>query len=1026
MDLTKFSLKRPVTTLLVVLALAVFGISSLMGLRLELMPDMDMPMMLVMTIYPGADPESVEELVSSQIEGKVGSLSGVDSVTTYSQENSSMVLLQYDYSTDTNDAYLDLRAALDSIETSLPDDCQTPVVMKMDVNAMPSIMYSLSTTDGSDVVSLANEDIVPELEAIGSVASVEVSGGRENYVQVLLDEDAMNQYGLTMSSIAQYIATTDFTIPIGSLEQGSQSISAISSADVENVEDLKNIPLFTSTGSLVHLSDVAEVQWAEKDPDSISRYNGEETLTVSITKNQSASTLGMVRDVKNVMRQMEDSHPGLVATASYDASDMILQSASSVGSTLLMGVILSMIVLFIFFGDWKASLIVGSAMPISLLVTVIVMAVAGFSLNIITLGALVIAIGMMVDSSSVVLENCFRSKDKKLHFKDAALVGARGVAGSIVASTITTVVVYLPLCLQDGLAGQIFGQLGYTIIIAMLASLVSALTLVPLFFWIFRPREKKELKINSLLDRIKGKYEKMERKLLYRKKLSMAVAVLLLVAAFALVGLMKVELMPSIDEGTVSVAATFRSGTKVSEVDVRMQELEAMVAAHPDVESYTLTSSKGSGSISVNLKDKRKMSSQEVADQWMEETKDMTGIQLDISVSSQMSSMMSTGSGASVTLSSTNLDDLKEAAALIEENAWDIPGVLNVSSDAGESATQIKVLIDPLQAMAHGMTPVQAAGGLYSMISGTEAMKITSNGDEYSVMLEYPEGTYTNASTLLDASVGGVPLSEMATLQYTDSQQTVMKSDGKYQTTITAACVSGNTDAVEEKLDALVTGLQLPDAVEQAEDTMDQMMRENFTALGKAIAAAIFLVFLVMAMQFESPKYSLMVMLSIPFSLIGSFGLLFLSGQSLTMTSLMGIMMLVGIVVNNGILYVDGVNALINEDGLSLDDALIESAKTRLRPILITTLTTVISMVPMSLGIGTGTEMMQGMGIIIIGGLIASTLLILILLPVFYRMVYGKEKKEKRKRIGKRRKPKNGATEAGNGKRTETEGQSSL
>ena len=428
------------------------------------------------------------------------------------------------------------------------------------------------------------------------------------------------------------------------------------------------------------------------------------------------------------------------------------------------------------------------------------------------------------------------------------------------------------------------------------------------------------------------------------------------------------------------------------------------------------------------------MSSQEVADQWMEETKDMTGIQLDITVSSQMSSMMATGSGASVTLSSTNLDDLKEAAALVEENAWDIPGVLNVSSDAGESATQIKVLIDPLQAMAHGMTPVQAAGGLYSMISGTEAMKITSNGDEYSVMLEYPEGTYTNASTLLDASVGGVPLSEMATLQYTDSQQTVMKSDGKYQTTITAACVSGNTDAVEEKLDALVGSLQLPDTVEQAEDTMDQMMREIFTALGKAIAAAIFLVFLVMAMQFESPKYSLMVMLSIPFSLIGSFGLLFLSGQSLTMTSLMGIMMLVGIVVNNGILYVDGVNALINEDGLSLDDALIESAKTRLRPILITTLTTIISMVPMSLGIGTGTEMMQGMGIIIIGGLIASTLLILILLPVFYRMVYGKEKKEKRKRIGKRRKPKSGAaeagngkrTETGNGKRTETEGQSSL
>ncbi len=994
MSLTKFSLKRPVTTLLVVLALAVFGISSLLGLRLELMPDMDMPVMMVMTIYPGADPESVEELVSSEIEGKVGALSGVDSVTTYSQENSSMVLLQYDYSVDTNDAYLDLRAALDSVERSLPDDCQSPIVMKMDINSMPSMMYSLSTTDGSDVLSLVNDEIVPELKAVSSVASVEVSGGRENYIQVKLDEEAMNQYGLTMSSIAQFIATTDFTIPIGSLEQGSQSISAISTADVNTVEDLRQIPLFTATGSMIHLSDVADVEWSQKDPDSISRYNGEETLTVSVTKNQSASTLGVVRDVRKTMERLQKEHPGLVATASYDASDMILLAVKSVGSTLLMGVILSMLVLFIFFGDGKASLIVGSAMPISLLVTVIVMAVAGFSLNIITLGALVIAIGMMVDSSSVVLESCFRAKDKKPGFREAAEIGTRGVAGSIIASTITTVVVYLPLCLQTGLTGQIFGQLGYTIIIAMLASLISALTLVPLFFCIFKPQEKKELKLNGFLDKVKEKYDRLERKLLHKKKLSVLVAVVLLVMSFGLVSLMKVELMPAMDEGTISVAAAFRSGTKAEEVDKKMKEIEAMVAAHEDVDSYTLTSSKGSGKISVNLKEDRKMSSQEVADEWLEETKDMTGVQLDITVSSQMSTMMLTSSGGSVTLASTNLDDLKEAVSALQEKAWNIPGVLNVSSDAGEGATQIRVVIDPLDAMAHGMTPVQAAGGLYSMISGTEAMTITSNGEEYSVMLEYPEGTYTKASSLLDASIGGVPLSEMATLQYTDSQQTVMKQDGKYTTTITASCVSEDTDAVDAALDKLVADTKLPDSVEQTQDTMDEMMTETFVAIGKAIAAAVFLVFLVMAMQFESPKYSLMVMLSIPFSLIGSFGLLFLSGQSLTMVSMMGIMMLVGIVVNNGILYVDGVHALMNEEGLGLEDALIESGKTRLRPILITTLTTVISMIPMSLGLGTGTEMMQSMGIIIIGGLTASTILILLLMPVFYLMAYG-NKKEK-------------------------------
>ncbi len=996
MGLTRLSLKRPVSTLLLILALVVFGFSSLAGLRLELMPDMDMPIMMVMTVYPGADPESVETLVSSEIEGQVASLSGVDSVMSYSQENMSMVILQYDYSVDTNDAYLDLRAALDITASSLPEDCQEPMVIQMDINSMPSVMYSVSTTDGSDAFSYVNDTIVPELEAISTVADVEISGGQENYIRVLLDENALNQYGLSMNQVSQYIAATDFTIPLGSLEQGSQTISAISTSENQTVQELQRIPLFTSTGSLVQLSDVAEVSWSQKEAGSVSRFNGEDTITVSVTKNQTASTIGMVNDVKKVMDRMQKENSSLMMNLSMDMSDMILESVGSVASTLLMGVILSMIILFIFFGDWKASLIVGSSMPVSLLVTVIVMAVAGFSLNMITLGALVIAIGMMVDSSIVVLESCFRSKDRIPEFKEAALQGAHGVVSSIAASTITTVVVYLPLCLQEGLSGQIFGQLGYTIIFAMLASLISAMTLVPLFFQLFKPKEKKELKINGFLDSLRNGYERIERRLLRYKKICVLTAVLLLVLSFVLAGFMDTELMPSIDEGMVSISATFRSGTKVSEVDERMQRLEDMVAAHEDVENYTLTAQKGSASISVNLKDDRKMSSQEVADQWTEETKDIVDIQLEIEVSSQTSSMMSDGAGASVTLESTDLDDIKEAASLIQEAAWTIPGVLNVSNSAGETSTQIRVVVDPLDAMSRGMTPAQVAGGLYSMISGTEAMTITSDGEEYSVFLEFPEGTYDNASRLLEASISGIPLSEIASLKYTDSQQTIMKTDGRYTLTVSTTCLSDDQKSVQEALNTLTENMRLPNTVEQAQSTMDEMMVESFTSLGWAIAAAMFLVFLVMAMQFESPKYSLMVMLSIPFSLIGSFGLLFITGEAISMTSLMGIMMLVGIVVNNGILYVDGVNELRMR--MPIEDALVKSGQTRLRPILMTTLTTVISMIPMAMGIGSGTEMMSGMAIIIIGGLVASTLLILLLMPVFYLIVYGRSKKERRER----------------------------
>ncbi len=994
MNLTRLSLKRPVSTLLVVLALLVFGFSSLMGLRLELMPDMDMPILMVYTIYPGADPESVESLVSSEIEGDVSSLSGVDTVYSYSMENYSMVLLQYDYSVDTNDAYLDLRAALDSAD--LPDDAYDPTVIEMDINSMASITYTVNLTDGSDVLAYANDEIVPELESISTVASVDVTGGRENYIRVLLDQEALSQYGLSMSTVASYVAANDFTVPLGSLEQGSQSISAISTADVDTVQALKAIPLYTSSGALIQLSDVAEVSWEEEAADSISRFNGEDTVTVSVTKNQTASTLGMIGDVEDVMDEMMEENENLVVETSYDASELIIQSLSSVASTLVIGIVLSMLILFLFFGDFRASVIVGFSMPISLLVTVIMMAVMGFSLNIMTMGGLVVAIGMMVDNSIVMIESCFRASDRMPDLKEAAIQGAKGVTSSIVAGTLTTVVIYIPICIQDGLAGQLAGQLGYTIIFSLSASLISALTLVPLFYTIFKPKVKEGMKINSFLDKVREKYDPMVRTLLRHRKLTLATSIGVLIFSFVMAGLfLDMELMPTTDEGSVSIDVTMRSGTKVEEVDAQIAPIEEMVASHEDVDNYTVTVESGSATISVNLKDGRKMTSQEVADQWTEETKDMLGMQLEISVSSMMSSLMSSSTGGEINLASTDLDDLQEAASMMEEAAWTVPGVLNVYNSAGETSTQIKVVIDPLEAMSHGMTAYQVAGSLYSMINGTEAMTITSNGEEYSVMLEYPEGTYDSASSLLDASVNGVPLSEMATLEYTDSQQTIVRENKVYTMSVTAVCLSDDVDAVQDGLDDLAAKLDFPDSVELTQSTTDESMQEMFGSMGQAIATALFLVFLVMAMQFESPKYSLMVMISIPFSMVGAIALAFLTGQALSITSLMGVLTLVGTVVNNGILYVDGVNELRLR--MPLDDALVRSGQTRLRPMLMTTLTTIIAMIPMAMGIGTGNQMMQGMAIVIIGGLTASTILILVLFPVFYSLVYGRSKGERRR-----------------------------
>lgn len=996
--LTRLVLKRPVSTLLAVLALFVFGFSSLMGLRLELMPDMEMPMKIVYTVYPGADSESVDDLVTSIIEDKAGSLSGVKSITSRSMENVSMVLLQYDYDQNVNDAYLDLRAALDQVKGDLPDDAQDPMIIEMNMDSMPSISYSVSTTDGTDALAFVKQDVVPELEALSTVAQVTVSGGQEQHIKVELNRDEMSQYGLDMNSIAQYMKASDFTIPLGSVDQGSQSISVISTADTDTVQAIRKIPLRTATGSLIQLSDVADVEWAVKEADSIARYNGEDTVTVSMTKNQSASTIGMVNSVKETMNDIQEQNDNIVVAATYDASDMIMESLSSVGSTLALGVILSMIVLFIFFGDWKASIIVGCSMPISLLMTVIVMSMMGFSLNIMTLGGLVIAIGMMVDSSSVVIESCFRANDRVPDFSEAALQGTTEVVASIVASTITTVVVYLPLCFSGGMTGQIFMQLGLTIVFSMVASLISAITLVPLFFKLYKPTQKKELRLNVFLDSVKEKYDHVERKLLHKKKTCLLTAVLLLVASFWILSMTNIVSMPTMDEGMISIDATFRPGTRVDVVDEKIAQIEDLVAADENVESYTLTASAGSATISATLKDDRKMTTQEVVDQWVQDTKNVSDMQLDITMSSSMSMGSSTtGSGATLTVGSVNLEDVKDASEMIQDAAWNIPGVLNVSTDAGASTTQLRVVVDPLSAMSHGLTPTQVGGMLYSTLSGTKAMTVTSDGEEYDVDLSFPEGTYDNATQLLDTEVAGVPLSEMATLEYTDAAQTIMKMDGKYTVTVNATCLSDDKADIQDAMDEFLNTLDLPDSVGEAETMMDKMQDDMFGDMGKAIATALFLVFLVMAMQFESPKFSLMVMLSIPFSLIGAFGLVFLSGTDFSMVGLMGVLTLVGTVVNNGILYVDGVNMLRRR--MDIEDALIESGKTRLRPILITTLTTIISMTPSALGIGgESAVMMQGMALVIIGGLVASTLLILLLMPVFYLMVYGTSKKTRKER----------------------------
>lgn len=1008
MGLTRTVLKRPVSTLLLLLAIVVFGISSITGFRLEQMPDMEMPVMLVMTAYPGADPESVDALVTTEIEGAVEALSGIEEIQSISNENYSLVLLQYEYDSDSNANYIDLRAALDTLSAIFPEDVQEPVIMEMNVDAMASMMITATAEEGADILAFLEEGMIAELEALSSVAQVQVSGGDENYIRILLKEDMLNQYGLNMAAVANYIAATDFSIPIGSLEQGSQSLSVISSTANETVQQIGRIPLYTATGSLIQLSDVAEVSWAVKDTDSVARTNGADTVSISITKNQSAATLEVSKDVKALVEKYSRENSRIHFNVFYDSADSVISSLSSVGQTLALAVVLSMLVLFLFFGDFRASLVVGSSIPISLFITLILMGAMDFSLNIVTLGSLVIAIGMMVDNSIVVLESCFRAKQQGMEYKEAAFKGTQEVLASVIASTITTCVVYIPLATMDGMSAQLFEQLGFTIVFAMCASLLSAVTFIPLFFMLFKPEEKTELGINRLLDRFKGWYHKKERKIMRRKKTAVALVALLLAGSAVLAAIPGMELMPEMDMGQLSITANFRSGTRLSEMDAEARKLEELLGAHEDVERYNLTiggasamlGGGSSASITVMLREDRVKSTAEIREELILMTRDFTSMEVDVAAASMMPTMAA-ADGGEVILEGFDMDEVNDAAARLTDRVQEIPGVMSVSNSVDTATTKVELVIDPLLTAGYGLTPVQVAGTLYGMVSGQEAMTITSNGNEFSVFLEFPEGTYTTANGLMNASIatpagGMVPVSEIASLTYTDGQNTITKNNGKYQATVTANCLSKDVETVQLAMDQMAAEMDISENVELADSTMEQMMVEEFTQLGTAILTAIFLIFLVMAIQFESARFSIMVMMSIPFSFIGSFLLLYATGNKISMLSLMGLLMLIGIAVNNGILFVDTANMLKGE--MPLRQALVEAGKIRLRPILMTTLTTILSMIPMALSRSGGGEMMSGMALIIIGGLVTSTIMILLLMPCFYMIFCSRKDKAQHQR----------------------------
>ncbi len=904
MGLTKSVLKRPVTTVLVVLCLIVFGLQSVLSAKMELMPTMDMPMLIIATIYPGASPEDVNDLVTTEIEETIGSLSGVDTIQSMSMENMSMVVIQYDYGKDIDEAYDDLKKKMDVLESQLPDDCESPMVVELNLDDMASVYLSVNHKTEPNLYNYVNNKVVPELEKITTVADVDLSGGQEEYIKVELIPEKLQQYHLNMNAIAQTIGSTNFTYPAGDTIVGGQQLAVSAGMEYDTMELLKQIPISLGNGNVIYLEDVANIHTNLKEASGVARYNGQETISIGVKKQQSATAMEVSEEVNKVIKSLQAKDENLEIIVVNDTSDSIQSSLKSVMQTMVMAVLVSMVIIFLFFGEIRASLIVGTSIPISILAALILMQAMGFTLNVITLSSLVLGVGMMVDNSIVVLESCFRSTKGKgiVGYREAALEGSSIVLQSIIGGTATTCVVFFPLALLEGMTGQMFKPLGFTIIFCLLASLVSAMTIVPLCYCVFRPQEKDNSPVGWILVKMQDGYRNMMEVILPRKFTVVILSILMLAASIWMATELRMELMVADDTGTINVSIDTRPGLKVEETNKIYEKVEEIVTADPDLESYMLTSggsgmSMGGGgaTLTAYLLDDRKRETDQVVKEWKPLMNEIPGANISIQASSSMS-MMSSSDGVEYILQSTQYDELKEVSDKIVNELAERSEVTKVHSTLENAAPVVKLDIDAVKANAENITPMQIAGSVSNMLGGVKATSLEVNGDEIDVQVEFAEDEYDTIDklkgiVLTNATGGSVALTDVADIVFKDSPATIIRRDRQYQVTITGDLQTDDVrlrDSMEDQFFNEIVSKYMSPTLSRAVNSMDESMAREFGNLFGAIGTAVFLVFVVMAAQFESPKFSIMVMTTIPFALIGSFGLLYVTDVPISMASLLG------------------------------------------------------------------------------------------------------------------------------------------
>ena len=1025
---SRLCIRKPVTTIMVTLMVFIAGILSYTNLDQAMMPDMDLPIAVVATTYVGASPEEIENLVSKPLEEGMGSIANVETITSYSAANMSMVLLQFVDGTDIDMAAVDMRDKLDQIKSTLPDGANEPMVVKMDINAMPIMLgVRAENLDLNSLHEMLEDNVVNRLERIEGVASVELSGGITREIRVTIDPAKLAGYGLTTSTISGMLAAENMNLPSGSLSQGDTTVSIRTVGEFRTLQEIQNLPIPTSTGAVVHLSDVARVEEVEADRNSFSYINGDKGIIISVDKQSTANLVKVSDALKAEIAELQEDYPELEIYMLTDTAEYIEMSLSNITETAFLAAIIAFFVLFLFLKNAVTAGIIAVSIPTSIMATFAMMYLTGINMNMISMGGVAIGIGMLVDNSVVVLDSIYQYYERGYSPAEAAEIGAKEVSMAITASTLTTVAVFIPLMMTGGTTGAMMSNLSLTIVYALVASVVVALTFVPMACALLLKKETKtihwkNIKFLSFLDHwdaaidmLSRKYEQGLKWALSHRKKTVITVVIAFVLSLGCIPLAGMDFMATMDQGSASVTVELPNGTDLDtteettlEVLYRLQGIEEVEMVYANVGSGMMSAGTNSSSITINLvdKDDRSRSTDEVCEEIEGLLTDIPGA--EITVSSSSSAMGSMMGSADVTMNVYGYDAKTLIAVekdLVEHlEAW--PGLSNVEGSTGETVPEAMITIDRGKASQYGITTASVAGALNTAISGSTATEYKVDGTEIDVVLRYDTEQINYLTDLNDLTVTSgmgtqVPLSNFATISMGETATTIMRENQKNYVTINVDAEGLSGGDAQKLVVSAMDDFELPDGCHYEFGGMTEMMNESFGQLGLAMVVAVLLVYMIMASQFESLRYPFIVMFSMPLAITGAiFGLL-ITGNTITMPAMMGFVMLVGMVVNNGIVLVDYTNQLMDR-GMTCYDALTTAGPRRLRPILMTTLTTVLGMVPMALATSEGSEMMQALAIGVIFGLTLSTVVTLVFIPVLYMWMNERRRKANARRTAKR------------------------